>query len=223
MPDLFVASQSERVKESFDSAQGKQKSKSVEIPKTPTDEKGHNEHPPKHQNPLAAYIYKPRHIYFETKHSHEEVMLLLRRHPITNIPWILIVILMIAAPVLLSYFPILAFLPPQFGFITIISWYLVTTAYVLENFLIWFFNVSIVTSERVVDIDFVSLLHKEVTDTEIDKIQDATYKMTGAIRAFFNYGDVFIQTASEIPSIEFLAVPNPARVARVLQGLRAKV
>ena len=43
--------------------------------------------------------------------------------------------------------------------------------------------------------------------------------MGGVIRTIFNYGDVYIQTAAEVPTFQFLAVPKPDRVARVLQDL----
>ena len=59
-------------------------------------------------------------------------------------------------------------------------------------------------------------------DANIDKIQDVTYKMGGVIRTLFNYGDVMIQTASEVPNFDFLAVPYPDKVAKVLQDLRTE-
>ncbi len=206
MPDIFIAHESKsNVK------------KPVEHKKKAT--------PPRFRfrNSLSAYLYKPDGVDFETKHETEEVILFLRRHLITNAPWVLIAVLMILAPVLLSSFPVLDFLPPNFRLMSVFAWYLLVTAFILENFLIWFFNVGIVTNKRIVDIDFHSLLYKEVADTEINKIQDVNYTMGGAIRAVFNYGDVFVQTASEKPNIEFLAIPRPDEVVRVLQKLREKI
>jgi hypothetical protein len=49
-----------------------------------------------------------------------------------------------------------------------------------------------------------------------------TVKMGGVIRTMFNYGDVIIQTAAEIPQIEFHAVPHPDRVAAILRELRVE-
>lgn len=171
-------------------------------------------------NPFNSYMYKPRRVHFETKHKDEEVLLLLRKHPITNVPWIITAFIMLLALSVLEVFPILDFLPASLYAILIISWYLITSAFVLENFLVWFFNVSIVTNKRIVDIDFVNLLYKEVSDAELRKVEDVTYKMGGAIRTVFNYGDVIIQTASEVPNFDFLAVPRPDEVVKVLQKLR---
>ena len=170
-------------------------------------------------NPLAAYCYHPDRAAFENQESKEHIVLLLRRHPITNLRWISVFVLMIVAPIVLSSFPLLDFLPGNFRFIAILGWYLVAFAFALVGFLTWFFNVNIITDERVVDIDFFNLIYKEVSDTKIDKIQDVTYKMGGAIRTVFNYGDVLVQTAGEEANFEFLAVPKPDRVSRVLQDL----
>ena len=49
-----------------------------------------------------------------------------------------------------------------------------------------------------------------------------TVRLGGAVRAVFNYGDIIIQTAAEIPQIELQAVPKPDRVARILRELRVE-
>jgi uncharacterized membrane protein YdbT with pleckstrin-like domain len=171
-------------------------------------------------NPLAAFMYYPHKVDFLNKDPEEEVILILRRHPITNLGWIIISILMLFAPAVLNYFPIIAFLPERFQFVAVLGWYMISVAFVFEHFLSWYFNVNIVTDERVFDVDFVNLIYREMTDANIDQIQDVTVKVGSAARTFFNYGNVVIQTAAEIPQIEFEAVPQPDRVARILRELR---
>jgi uncharacterized membrane protein YdbT with pleckstrin-like domain len=171
-------------------------------------------------NPLSAFCYRPKKVKFETQEPEEKIILLLRKHPITNVKWILTAALMMLAPLTLQTFPLLDFLPSNYQFVAIMGWYLITLAFVLESFLTWFFNVNIVTDERIIDIDFYNLIYKEVSDANIDKIQDVTYKMGGVVRTIFNYGDVIIQTASEMPNFDFLAVPKPDKVASILQELR---
>ena len=127
---------------------------------------------------------------------------------------------MLLTPIFILNTTVLDSTPSNFRFIFILIWYLITTAYFLESFLTWFFNVYIVTDERIIDIDFYNLIYKEVSDANIDKIQDVTYKMGGVVRTLFNYGDVLIQTASEVPNFDFLAVPHPDKIVKVLQDLR---
>ena len=94
------------------------------------------------------------------------------------------------------------------------------TAFVFEKFLSWYFHVNIITDERIIEVDFLHLVYREITDANIDQIQDVTVEVGSAIRTTFNYGDVIIQTAAQLPKIEFEAVPQPDRVAKVLRELR---
>ncbi len=181
--------------------------------------KEEKEHP---HSPFSSFCYFPSGVKFASKDSQEEIVLFLRRHWITNIPWIAISLILLFAPAVLGSFPILSFLPDNFQFIAVAIWYMVVTAYILESFLDWFFNVCIVTDERIFDVDFVNLIYREITDANLDQIQDVTVRMGGAIRTIFNYGDVIIQTAGEVPRIEFTAVPNPDKVAKILRELRVE-
>lgn len=173
-------------------------------------------------SPLSSFSYFPSGVKFVSKDSEEEIVLFLRRHWIVNVRWIVLSVILLFAPGILSSFPILSFLPDNFQFIAIAIWYMVVVAYVLESFLDWFFNVCLVTDERVFDVDFVNLIYREITDANLDQIQDVTTRMGGAIRTIFNFGDVIIQTAGEVPRIEFTAVPNPDKVAKILRELRVE-
>lgn len=171
------------------------------------------------RNPLGAIISFPKEVEFETQDDQEEIILLLRRHPISNIGWILLSILMIIAPVVLNYVPLLASFPQRFCTIIIIVWYLITLSFIFEKFLVWFYNVYIITDERIIDVDFHSLVYREVTQCKIDRIQDVTYKGGGLFRSIFKFGDIFIQTAGEAQRIDFEKVPDPAKIVRVLNHL----
>jgi membrane protein YdbS with pleckstrin-like domain len=211
MPDIFI-NQDEKPEQT-----PKPKTEKLQIPKSRVKRERLEGHT---HNPMASFVLFPERVGFETKEREEKVVLLLRKHPATNIRWLLTAFLMVIAPALLAFFPILDFLPASYQTIVVLGWYLIVSAYVLENFLSWFFNVYIVTDERIVDIDFYNLIYKEVSDANINRIQDVTYKMGGVVRTVFNYGDVVIQTASEVPNFDFLAVPKPDRVVKILQELR---
>lgn len=207
MPDIFINPPKEQKEKK---EEGEPKGHKTERHKFP----GHS------HNPLASYCFKPDYVNFETRESEEEVILLLRQHVITLVPRAVVIFFMLIAPLFLTIFPILSFLPENFRLVAILGWYLITAAFALESFLTWFFNVYLITDERIVDIDFFNLIYKEVSDANLDKIQDVTYKMGGVTRTMFNYGDVLVQTASEVPNFEFLAVPRPDQVAKILQELR---
>jgi membrane protein YdbS with pleckstrin-like domain len=171
-------------------------------------------------NPLSAFCYYPDRMSFVNRDPEEKIVLLLRKHPITNLGWILTAFIMLVAPGFVSVFEFFEVLPFSFQIVLVLFWYLLTTAFIFEEFLSWFFHVNIITDERIIEVDFINLIYREITDANIDQIQDVTVEVGGAARTFFNYGNVVIQTAAVIPRIEFEAVPQPDRVAKVLRELR---
>jgi hypothetical protein len=219
MPDIFISSDTKKEKQTPKKKSVKEKTAS-RIKKEKRHKRPRYKFEKRAQGRLSAFNYLPKQVDFETRDKEEKVILLLRKHPLTNFSWIVVGVLMIVAPIVLSAFPLLSFLPKEFQLIVVLGWYLITTALLLENFLTWFFNVNLITDERIIDIDFFNLIYKRVSDTNIDKIQDVTYTMGGVARTLFNYGDVFVQTAAEVPNFDFLAVPNPNKVAKILQDLR---
>ena len=174
----------------------------------------------KDKHPFSAFRFYPDNTNFVNKDPNEKIILLLRRHPITNVGWVLLAGFMILFPAIFTVLPTYEGLPGGFQIITVLGWYLMAIAYIFEKFLSWFFNVNIITDERVFDVDFRNLVYREITDANIDQIQDVTVAIGSAIRTFFNYGNVVIQTAAQIPQIEFEAVPFPDKVARILRELR---
>ena len=170
-------------------------------------------------NPLAAYCLYPDHIKFINADREEKIVLLLRRHPITNLPWIVLSFIMIIAPFFASVFSVFIVLPAGIQIVATLCWYLITTAFVLEEFLSWFFNVNLITDERIFDVDFLNLMYREITEADLDQIQDVSVEVGGALRTFFGFGNVWIQTAAQVPRIEFEAVPHPDKVAKVLREL----
>lgn len=174
------------------------------------------------QNPLSPFIYRPDRVRFINEDPEEKIILLLRKHPITNLGWIIISFLTLIAPSFVSVFdPFLVF-PGSYRLIIILIWYLILFFFVFEKFLKWFFHVNIITDERIIEVDFVSILYREITDANIDQIQDVTVPIGGGMGTFFNYGDVIIQTASEVPRIVFESVYKPDAVAKILRELRVE-
>lgn len=170
-------------------------------------------------NPLAAYSVCPVNTRFATQEADEKIILLLRQHPVVNVPWVFLTIVLLFLPLVLDYVPIIDFLPINFQIFTLVLWYLLILAYVMGQFLYWYFNVYIVTDERIVDIDFFGLIYTDVSVTKIDKIQDVTFVQAGLFGAMFNYGDVLIQTAAETSRIDFMKVPRPADVVELIGNL----
>src|SRR3989344_9208644 len=171
------------------------------------------------KNPFAAFVVAPKHLSFETQEKEEKILLLLRRHPLTNVPWILVALVMVVVPLLLPYFSSLAFLPVRLVAVSVVAWYLLVFGFIFEQFLDWYFNVYVITDERIIDFDFYSLIYKRVSEAKIDKSEDVTFEMTGVVRSIFNFGTIFIQTAGESREFEFEDTPRPQKVVKFLNEL----
>lgn len=167
---------------------------------------------------FSSYVERPTNCRFEGQDADEEILLLLRAHPITNLPWIILAVLVFMLPfIALKLVPSLGFNPAAFGdsilivFLTIN--YLVVLVIAFEGFLSWYFNVIIVTDKNIVDVDFYSLLFKNIDMAPLRNVVDTSSSMGGILRAIFHYGDVFIQTAGTARNFELYNVPRPHQVA----------
>lgn len=170
-------------------------------------------------DPLAAYVPKPQNIAFSSQASGENIILLLRQHPVTQLKWIATSLFMAVLPMLFDSINLLGFLPENYQFAALIGWYMLLSGFIIESFLMWFFNVYIVTDERIIDIDFSSLIHKNISSAKIDNIEDTTAATGGFFAALFDYGSVTIQTAAQKREFEFSGVPHPNRVTSLINEL----
>jgi len=154
-------------------------------------------------------------VTFDSQHGDEKVLLVLRAHPVTFFPWLSFAAAAFLAPpffnIMLSGF--LNF--PELLFVNVF-FYSALFSYVFINFLLWTYNVGIVTSQRVIDIDYISVLQKEISGSSLDDITDITGKTTGFFRSLFDFGDLSVQTAGIMQNIEFAATPEPDVVVSII-------
>lgn len=211
MPDVFV-SEPEKPEKGNEVAR-----RMFELPGPDKSVEGIKYH---NHNPFSSFCLYPHKVEFLNQEPDEKVVLLVRRHFITNLGWILLVIVMGLAPFTLAYFPLLSSVPARFQSAAVLFWYLLTSAIFFQGFLSWFYSVNIITTERVIDVDFVNLIYRKITDAELSHIEDATVRMGSVVRTLFDYGDVSIQTAAEVPEVEFESVPHPDKIDTILSELR---
>jgi len=170
-------------------------------------------------NPLEAFIPQPPTMRFSNQAETETIILLLRQHPVSQLKWVFIAILLALLPLLFSSIDFLGFLPATYKLAITISWFMLVIGFVLESFLKWFFNIFILTDERVIDIDFLSLMYKNESSAKIDNIEDITATMGGVARSVFNYGTVKVQTSAATVEFEFEDVPQPNKVVKLINEL----
>lgn len=171
------------------------------------------------RNPLAAFVSQPLKFQFSTQAANEKVILLLRQHPATQVKWLLLATLGVFFPLITNYINFLDFLPASYQTAVIVGWFLVLTGFIVESFLKWYYNVYIITDERIIDVDFNSLLFRNISSAKIDKIEDTTAMTAGFLSVLFDFGTVIVQTAAEKREFEFNGIPHPSKVTTLINDL----
>lgn len=91
----------------------------------------------------------------------------------------------------------------------------------LYSFLIWidyYFDVWIITNERVINIEQIGLFVRKVSELQFSRVQDVTSEVSGFIPTMLNFGDVEVETAAEEEHFLFRQVPDPYRIKDVLMS-----
>lgn len=174
---------------------------------------------------LSSYFEDPSRVKFSNKLDEEILLLFLRRHFITNFPWFLKAFALALIPIIfeiLGSFGLYSvdFVSPGGKLIIYGFWYFfILSGYIFVSYMTWYYNISLVTNIRIVDIDFSNIVFENVAATKLSQVEDVKYSQIGIIRSIFDYGDVFVETAGTASDFEFLAVPHPENVIRIINNL----
>ncbi len=85
----------------------------------------------------------------------------------------------------------------------------------IYGFLVWidyYFDVWIVTNERIVNIEQKGLFNRRISELRFSRVQDVTASVDGLIPTILNFGDVYVQTAAEEERFIFRQVGDPFAV-----------
>lgn len=173
---------------------------------------------------LHSFCEYPSGVSFEHQEPDEEIILFVRRHLITNVPWVIITFLLLLLPlVVLPFLSLFSVFPIELSgavlTIVLLFYYIMVFGYALINFLHWFYNIGIVTAKNVIDIDYSDIVNVHVSATKASQVEDVSYKQGGFFKSFFNYGDVYIQTAGTDANFEYLRIPNPGKAVDIIHDL----
>lgn len=170
--------------------------------------------------------FHAKHIFFKIPggyHDDEILLAFLRRHWFVMFLNAILFFVLMALPI-----GIYALVPAQLlGWISGTPWegiiimffgayYLMMWLFFFASLVDYYLDVWIVTSERIIDIQQISLFRHVVAEQRIVRVQDVTSSVQGIIPTFLNYGNVNIQTAGEIERFVFEQVPNPEKVKKII-------
>ena len=174
---------------------------------------------------LRSFITNPEKVSYEGKDSDEQVLYIVRKSKLILIYRLLIFFILAIIP-FYALPAIIGFNAENDGvvagsFITIatIFWYLICYGYLMMTFVNWYFNVFIITTKKIVDIDIHGLLYKNISEASLKNIEDVTSTVKGTFGMMFNIGDVFLQTAGETREFEFTLVEDPSKIRDIISDL----
>lgn len=172
---------------------------------------------------FTSYFTEPVGIQIEGMNADERVVLFIRWHFTKNLPWITASLVLALSPSVLLFPGVFSFIssviPQRFIFILISFYYLIILGYIFLHFITWFYNVGVITTKRIVDIDFNDIMNKDVAITRIPDVIDVEFNQNGFIKSYLDYGDVLIQTEAEKENFEFKDVPHPAKITDTILDL----
>lgn len=160
--------------------------------------------------------------HFLGQHDKEEVIVVTRQH------WIALLGRTIEVSILFIILPliygIVLFAYPDF-FIPPYNYLLFAVA-VIYGYAVWafaflswaqyWFDIAIITSERIVKIDQKSMFSREISEFRISRVQDVRVEINGMPATLLKFGDVYVETAGEGPAFVFRAIPNPERIKDII-------
>ena len=184
---------------------------------------------PQNMSTLSSFCKNPKGISFQTQKPNEVIILFLRSHFVTNLSWIIFTVILLILPLIIIFLlPIfrINFLSSQiavrFTVVYVLFYYLLVFSYVFISFLHWFYNVFIVSSERVVDIDYSDIVVHNIAVTNLNHIEDVNYTQSGFVSTLLNYGHLFVQTAGNERNFEAYSIPKPREATHIIGDLLGK-
>ena len=159
---------------------------------------------------------------FHSQKSYEKVELFLRRH------WLvlfsiyfgfgILILLGLSGFYLANKFLILKETGLNLAMFFLSFYFLFIWYFLFKALTDFYLDTWIVTDHRILEIHQLGLFKRDISELRLSKIQDVTVRIKGLLPTFFNYGQVTVQTAGEIPEFTFEQIPSPQQVKdKILQ------
>lgn len=185
----------------------------------------------------------PHEVRFATQNKGERIFIKTRSHFIINIGWLFNTLFFGLVPLIstvglnlvkivfnsiglvdLSIFlseieDLIYTIPFTVWLMLALTYYTFLMSFALIKFLNWYFNIYLVTNERVLHMTYTAFTGKRVAETSLENIEDISQKTIGFLPAIFNFGDIRIQTAAKKGQFLLRHVPDPSWFRDVISDL----
>lgn len=95
-------------------------------------------------------------------------------------------------------------------------YYLYVLMFLLYAFFDYFLDVWTITDHHIINVEQKSMFLRTISKEELNRVQDVTSEIKGIFGTFFNYGNVYIQTAGAHERIVFEKISMPQTVVDII-------
>lgn len=157
---------------------------------------------------------------------HEKQIHVLRRHPITLLPMMLVALVLLALPP--GAYILVQLVQPEllqdqntvtFYVLGASIFFLFGWMFLFQRFIEYWLDVLIISDKRILDIDQSGLFGRTVSELRLYRTQDVTAEIKGFWHTIFDYGDVYVQTAAEVERFHMEDIPHPNHVSKMILEL----
>lgn len=165
---------------------------------------------------------------FPGQRDHEEIILIIRKHWITDLK-IAFLFLFVGVIPMITYLALsITYWPHHLQNYTIIiafifSFYsLFIFLFIYISWLNHELDLIIVTNERIINHDQVDFLHRQISETNLQQIQDIKGSEKGLLGNIFHFGVMEVRTAADLVVFRLKDATNPFENARKILDIRDK-
>ncbi len=179
----------------------------------------------KHAIPLSSLASFPDNLTVYGQNSDEKILLFIRKDKIILFFNFVLQFLVLFLPFLVQYIISLTdnsifngamqselFFNSKYWVAILLGW----LAYVLKGFynifFKWFYDINVLTTNRFVDLDLISIFQNRMEETGIMNIEDVKDFQPGIIQSLFDMGDIEIFTASGQTKFNLENVPQSHKI-----------
>lgn len=105
------------------------------------------------------------------------------------------------------------FLPYIFTYswltVAVIIWWSVSVIWLLVSWFTWYFNLTLVTSQRIIDIEQRGMFLRRVREAPHERIVEVTFEIKGLLATLFGYGNVYVNLGGDKKPIVIEAIETP--------------
>jgi hypothetical protein len=161
---------------------------------------------------------------FPSQEHDEAVFVFARPYWLAFVPTLLIFlflyILTIAAQIALSGLPFgISAFTANMAVLGLTIFQLAMLIVFLVAVLDFYFDIIVVTDQRLVDIDQEQLFYRKISELNLKDIEDTSFVQKGFFQTYFSYGNITIQTAGEATNFIINNLKHPAEIARIISDL----